>query len=309
MIGQAEIAWFAAVCAWARGPASGSMQSETIGPACHPTSSKQSPANPSAPMKKPPVFLLLLAAPTLSNGAILSAVPANSDPAPNGTSNGTLKTGDVVTIQQGTTVHVADYLVPTLAHSDFNSGLAVASLSMTDRRHAYAGFGTAIGGAPNAANFPAYLTGLPYVLTMNSNRDNVSPAFMITITTDLPGTAYLFLDTRLGDGVQTDAPNLAAVAGGAADWITNDGWQPVITGLKPADYTGPGDILGNDESLDNSINNYYAIYSRQTTGTTFSVHTFGEGRNMYGLAFASVPEPSAAVLGLLAPLALLRRRR
>lgn len=260
-------------------------------------------------MKKTPALALLLGVPTLSSAAILSAVPANSDAAPNGSSSGTVKTGDVVTIQQGTTVHVTDYLVPTLAHSDFNSGLAAASLSMTDRRHAYAGFGAAIGGAPVAANFPGYLIGLPYVMTMNTNRDNVSPAFMITITTDQPGTAYLFVDTRLGDGVQTDAPTLAAVAGGAADWITNDGWQPVVTGLKPADYAGPGDILGNDENLDNTVNNYYAVYSRQIAGTSFTVHTFGESRNMYGVAFAPIPEPSAAALGLLAGLGLLRRRR
>jgi hypothetical protein len=245
----------------------------------------------------------------VAGAAILSATATNGDSFPNDTSTGTVKTGDTVTVQQGGTVHVTDYLVPTLAHTDPANPIGTASLSMTDRRHAYAGFGAALGLAGEAANFPTYLIGLPYVMTMNGNRDNVSPPFRIDITTNGPGSAYLFLDTRLGDGASLDDPSLSLVANGAADWITADGWTPVITGLKPADFTGTIDILGADENFDGSINNYYAIYSRAVTGSSFSVHTFGEGRNIYGVAFAAIPEPSAAALGVLAGLGLLRRRR
>lgn len=253
--------------------------------------------------------LLLMAAPGISCAAILSAVHSNGDVFPNATSTGTAFTGQVLTTQQNaSSVFVTDYRVPTLGHSDFNSPLT-ASYSMTDRRHAYAGFGSALSGVSDPANFPSYLLGLPYVLTMNSNRDNLNPPFRIDITTNGPGTAYLFIDTRLGDAIATDDPLLDAVANGAAAWITADGWQPVRTGLRPADFTGTIDILGNDENIDGTINNYYAIYSRQIAGNTFAVNTFGEGRNMYGVAFAAIPEPSSAALGLIAGFAFLRRRR
>ncbi len=260
-------------------------------------------------MKPSLTAILLLAACPAAGAAILSATATNGDAFTNGTSTGTVKTGDILTVQQGGTVHVTDYLVPTLGHSDAASPIATVTLSLTDRRHAYAGFGAALGVAGDAANFPTYLAGLPYVMTMNGNRDNVSPPFRIDITTNGPGSAYLFVDARLGDGNALDDPSLALVANGAADWITADGWSPVITGLKPADFTGTIDILGADENFDGTINNYYAIYSRPITGSSFSVHTFGEGRNMYGVAFAAVPEPSAAALGLLAGFGLLRRRR
>jgi MYXO-CTERM domain-containing protein len=253
--------------------------------------------------------LLLLATPCLAGAAIISAVHSNGDAFPNATSSGTAITGQVLTTQQNaSTVFVTDYLVPTLGHSDF-SNPATARYSMTDRRHAYAGFGAALNGVSDPANFPAYLLGLPYVMTMNTNRDNLSPPFQIDITTNGPGTAYLFIDTRLGDALPLDDPIPDVVANGAAAWIAADGWLPMMTGRKPADFTGTMDILGNDENLDGTINNYYAIYSRQITGNTFTVNTFGEGRNMYGVAFAAIPEPSAAALGLLGGLALLRRRR
>jgi hypothetical protein len=176
----------------------------------------------------------------------------------------------------------------------------------------WTGFGTALTAAPNPANFPSYLNGLSYIMTMNGNRDNAS--FRIDVTTSSPGKAYLFIDNRLGDGAvlnALDAPNPSGVAGGLAQWIINDGWTFVTTGLKPADYTGANDILGIDENGDLTIDQYLSIYSKDISGTTFSTYTFGEGRDMYGIAFAPVPEPQhfALVFGAgLAGFAAWRRR-
>ena len=74
--------------------------------------------------------------------------------------------------------------------------------------------------------------------------------------------------------------------------------------------TQDDDILGIDEGNDGSINQYASIYAKPITGTQFTVRSFGEGRNMYGVAFAGVPEPSSSLLlGAVAAAALHRRRR
>lgn len=227
----------------------------------------------------------------------------NSDTHVSNSGNGTFFSGNLLTVAQnaGSSISV-NYTVPQLGPS--SPGTPVFAYS--DRSHVWNGFGTSLGQAPDPLNFPSYLQGADYVMTMNGNRNNVPPTpLQIIVQTTGPGRAYLFIDNRLGDGVAQDAPTLTS---SLVQWINNDGWTLVNTGLKPADYTGSNDILGIDENNDASIDQYISIFTKPIMNNLFSVYTFGENRNMYGVAF--IPEPSSiALCGLGVALAVLLRRR
>ena len=243
-----------------------------------------------------------------SAGSIVSVSAVNSDAHAFNSGVGTFKTGDTLTVaRNATTIYAPDpYTVPALGIST----TAAPVWAFTDRNHVWVGFGAAQGGAPNPVNFPSYLLGLEYVITLNGNRDNVAPPFRIDVTTSGPGIAYLFIDNRLGDDNALNPPQPSLVTGGAAQWILDDGWTLVNTGLKPADYTGNNDILGIDEGNDGGINQYMSIYSKAITGNSFTLKTYGESRDMYGVAFAPIPEPGwLALFSVGALLMTLRRRR
>lgn len=247
-----------------------------------------------------------------SAAGIISVTAYNSDTHPFNGGIGTFSTGNSLTVaRNSTTIYPPDpYIVPLLGPSA--AGALVYSFS--DRNHVWTGYGTGIGSAPNPATFPSYLRGIDYIMTMNGNRDNVpttnTPSgFRMDVITSGPGTAYLFVDNRIGDGNALNEPTLSSPF---VQWIISDGWTLVATGLIPADYLGSNDILGIDESNDGTINQYLSVYSRPISGNSFSIYSFsGEGLNMYGAAFALIPEPSTLALGGLgvALACYLRRRR
>jgi len=196
--------------------------------------------------------------------------------------------------------------------------------SHTDRRQQYVGYNpTGTLGSGNAelngASIPSYLLGLEYIATMNDNRDNAS--LSMTVNLAFPTRAYLFIDTRYGDGIDQDGPTLTATPMG--NWLTQDGWAPMITGAKPSDYTGVGDIIGLSASPNNVpnvgpnvatgliINQYSEIWYRDISGTSFTLGAFGPGQGYNIFGTAVVPEPSTmALAGLgVAFLLMLRRRR
>jgi hypothetical protein len=96
----------------------------------------------------------------------------------------------------------------------------------------------------------------------------------------------------------------------------------MITGAKPSDYTGAGDIIGLSASPNNApnfgpnnvdsltLNQYSEIWYKDIEGSTYSLRTMGEGYNYFGTAFSPIPEPGTMTLlglGMLA-LAFFRRR-
>jgi hypothetical protein len=195
--------------------------------------------------------------------------------------------------------------------------------SHTDRRQQYVGYNsTGTLGSGNAelngANIPSYLLGLPYIATMNDNRDNAS--LSLTVSLAFPTRAYLFVDTRYGDGVDQTAPTLAGTP--MNSWLTVDGWAPMITGAKPSDYTGPGDIIGLSASPNNvpnfgpnsvtglTLNQYSEIWFKDITGTSFTLGAFGPGQSYNIFGVVVVPEPgSFGVAALGSALLLIFRRR
>ena len=184
--------------------------------------------------------------------------------------------------------------------------------------------------------FPTYLTNAQWVANANENRAagiaNDAFSYTVTYTVNTAGTAYLLLDNRLnGSGSAVNSPNTTDPdLGGSLAWVINDGWIRRDTGIKPpggsGDYVGvdegnsvatpdlrthtaPGLVAGSGEGL----NNFYAIYSKNIPGpgnfVTRSTALTASGGNMYVVAFASVPEPTASLLGALAVGLLASRRR
>lgn len=253
--------------------------------------------------------------------SILSATPTGSDAYAIPTWSGTAITGDTLDyarVQGGSSGKFTNA-------NQVVGGFGNLAQSHTDRRQQYVGYSSSgTLGSPNAelngANIPSYLLGLDYVLTMNDNRNN-NP-FRIDITTAGPGRAYLFIDTRIGDGVDQNGPTLGNFGANLTQWILDDGWAPMITGAKPSDYTGVGDIIGLSASPNNvpnigpnvvtglTLNQYSEIWYRDITGNSYSIYTEGESYNYFGTAFSVVPEPSTmALAGLGAAFLLTLRRR
>ena len=117
-----------------------------------------------------------------------------------------------------------------------------------DRTHQYNGprftsAGVLTATVPAAAGdviqgLPAYLIGGEYVSTMQSHRDNL-PGFRIDVTVGPAVNAYLLIDNRVGDSVNTDPPTLATMP-----WVLADGWVLQNTGLSP---NGQPDFAAVDE--------------------------------------------------------------
>ncbi len=96
-------------------------------------------------------------------------------------------------------IAATNYPLPTLGNS--GTGIGNTNYSVSDAVNVYYGFGIFNNTPGIAANFPSYLQGLDYVITENNNKNIQFPAstnFNITVTTDGPGIAYLFVDTRVG---------------------------------------------------------------------------------------------------------------
>jgi hypothetical protein len=187
-------------------------------------------------------------------------------------------------------------------------------------------------GAPLATQtvepFPSYLKNLEYVQFANNNRNITDYSSDMTFSKAV--TAYLFVDNRSGQASGTKAsttdPDLTTVL----SWITTDGWSRVNTGFMPngqADYlgidegatvaneslrvhTGSGNVAGSGFG----VNNFAAIYKKNfpaglNVGVTKA--TANSGLDFYGLAVATVPEPSTlvlAALGALGGMFVARRR-
>jgi len=190
-----------------------------------------------------------------------------------------------------------------------------------DRTHQYNGPRFTAAGVLTATNpaaagdvtkgLPAYLIGGEYVSTMQSHRDNL-PGFRIDVAVGPAVNAYLLIDNRVGDSINTDPPVLTTMP-----WVLTDGWVLQNTGISPngqpdfaavdegatiTDFnTRPTNTAGLGVGPGVEIQNFYTIYKKSfAAGSTINLkeQNFG-GINMYGLVVQQVPEPSSvALLGL-----------
>ena len=270
-----------------------------------------------------------------SNGFTNAVFGPNSA---NPTLTGTFKTGDSVLValtnNTGSNIFASSYTLPPLGSSVLGSG--VTNFAFSDRVVTYCGYGIVKGKARNPANFPKYLNGLDYVITEINNRNDtngfvynngsLTGGFTITVTTDGPGIAYLFVDTRTGvtnsngqslsSGFLPPNPlyNLDISAFGGpftyqpGRWLIDQGWQLVNTGYIPPDFVGTNDCVGISSSTGTpnvdtaNVNNYMAVYALKITGSgpqTFTVSNFVStaNNNEYGIAFGPTNPPITVLAG------------
>ena len=112
----------------------------------------------------------------------------------------------------------------------------------------------------------------------NDNRDNTNLTMDVTVSR--PVDVYLLIDNRLGDGSGANPPTFTITN---MQWVLDQGWVAVTTGInRTADRNIP-DEVGIDEDSNGSINNWYSIYTKAFPAGTFQLkQADNTGRNMYG---------------------------
>lgn len=163
--------------------------------------------------------------------------------------------------------------VPGAAGTPYTVGSFMSgSPAFVDRNHAYVN-------DPAGIAIPTYLVGQEYIMSGNDNRDNAG--YILDVVIDVPSRAYMLIDNRLPDGVNTTPPALGA---GAMQWIIDDGWVPSSTGNNRSVDISLPDELPIDEGADGSINQYYSVYYKDFDAGTFQLfQADNAGRNMYGV--------------------------
>jgi hypothetical protein len=217
---------------------------------------------------------------------ILSVVQRNGDtdrPA-------AMATGMTFDIANGATLLVPAYTVGRFGED---------AKAMTDRVHDYGGSSATVG-------LPAYLVGQEYIMIANNNRENAT--FALDISIKDPSLVYLLIDNRLGDADAATPPDFTT----RMRWVAEQGFVPFSLNGNHVGNPAFPDSVGIDENADGSINNWSSVYGKIVPAGTFTLNEFGEdGRNMYGVVVAAVPEPGMGSLLLLGAglLAVTRRAR
>lgn len=137
------------------------------------------------------------------------------------------------------------------------------------------------------APMPPYLDGQEYIMTGNDNRDNAGYLLDVYVATAVD--VYLLIDNRLQDGNNADPPTF----GPNMQWVVDEGWQPVMTGVNRAGDPNRPDEVGIDESANDSIDQYFSVYKKSFPAGVFQLkQADNAGRNMYGVVVVSVVPPA-----------------
>ena len=153
-----------------------------------------------------------------------------------------------------------------------NGGLVDGCVSFVDRD-----YGPAIVGD---------LEGIDYVKTSMDGRDKSTEDTWYQVTVDKPGRLFVIIDNRVGDGVDTDPPDLT----NKMTWVVTDGF--VRTTYEIPSGWGAGEEC--------------TIYEKAVTAGTyiFKEQNDGTGRAAYGIAAAPdgwvFPNVSPLILGVAA---------
>lgn len=163
----------------------------------------------------------------------------------------------------------------------------VAAPAYVDRNHAWTN-------ASGTILTPSYLLDGDYIMIGNDNRDNVGLRLDVTVNSSV--RVYLLIDNRLGDAANGDPPGFSATN---MQWVVDEGWTPVITGVNHVNNPTYPDDIGIDEGADGSIQQWHSIYSKLFPAGTFQLkQADNAGRNMYGVVVKSVfapPTPTGLV--------------
>src|SRR6185503_4510122 len=99
------------------------------------------------------------------------------------------------------------------------------------------------------AQIPSYLVGQEYIMSGNDNRDNTGYRLNVSVATAV--RVYILIDNRLG-GNAADPPTFDATH---MQWILDEGWTPVMTGVNRASNASVPDEVAVDEGADTTITN------------------------------------------------------
>ena len=199
-------------------------------------------------------------------------------------------------------------------------------LAFSDRTHEHNGAAFDTAGVlstagSNVVPLPSYLIGNDFVRFANNARDNSD--YSATVTADTPTNWYLLIDNRLDGpaGNRSSSNSTDPVLGGTLQWVIDDGWTRVNTGISPlgqADYTGV-DEGGNGIGAGIGLNQFYSVWTQSSASSSIVVNNNGIGSsNMISLVGSpapvseSVPEPSTLgflALGTLGAATLKRKKK
>ena len=187
---------------------------------------------------------------------------------------------------------------PAIIANDFNED----SLTFSDRTHQHNGAafnadGNLAVNGETIVGLPDYLVGGDYIRFANNARDN-NP-YTATVTADKATSWYLLVDNRLdGEAGNTSSSNATdPVLSGTLQWIIDDGWQRVNTGISPngqADYTAV-DEGGDSEGAGQGLNQFYSVYTLNSEKVSVLIGGQGiGGSNM--LSLVAKTQSSATVV-------------
>ncbi len=179
-------------------------------------------------------------------------------------------------------------IVGSAVGSSFSVGtFGHATPAFVDRAHRYFSDASIAGSVP----IPSYLSGGEIIMSGNDNRDNAS--YKLDVTISRAAVVYMLIDNRLGNSVNTGAPTFDAAH---MQWILDQGWTAVRTGSNRNNDSSRPDEVAFDESADNTVNQYYSVYSKTFPAGTFSLlQADNAGQNMYGVVVQPAPKPQLTV--------------
>lgn len=186
---------------------------------------------------------------------------------------------------------IGDYNGTTTPLPGMDGGVIDGNGTFSDRNHVW-------------ADTPPEVMGAEYIRTMNDDK-NMS-TFQMQVTVGSSCILGLAIDNRIGnegsipgdlEGRKNLNPNLVAAG---MQWVIDMGF--VDTGLN----------IGIDESANQTIDQYFSIFSKVVGPGTYTFYaqndlTNAGGRNMYGVA-AMIPEPMTLSLLALGGLIVSRKR-
>jgi hypothetical protein len=151
--------------------------------------------------------------------------------------------------------------------------------AFVDRNHRYTN-------ASDTVAIPSYLSEGEYIMSGNDNRDN--PGYLLDITLSASAQVYLLIDNRLGDAVNATPPTFDA---SHMQWVLDEGWVPVQTGLNRGGSTSVPDEVGFDEGADATLNQWFSVYTKSFPGGLMQLRQADNaGQNMYGVVITRSPD-------------------
>ncbi len=186
---------------------------------------------------------------------------------------------------------IGDYDGTTTPLPGMDGGLLDGNGTFSDRNHVW-------------ANTPAEVMGAEYIRSMNDDKNMAT--FQMQVTVSSSCILGLIIDNRVGnegsipsdlEARKTLTPNLVAAG---MQWVIDMGF--VDSGLN----------IGIDESANQTIDQYFSIYSKMVGPGTYTFYaqndlTNAGGRNMYCVG-AMVPEPMTLTLLALGGFIASRKR-